>query len=97
MYPQKCATKFFSCTVLVCNTIVGTNKFSNLATAGCLGLAMIGLAFLASRMGGLVQATGTLLSIIGGPTTGLFLLGTCVPFCGKRGALAGIAVSLVGN
>jgi len=72
-----------------CKTI--TNKFIT-AVLGCI---MMGLAVLASKMGGLIQAVTTLMSIIGGPATGIFLTGTCLPMCGKRSVLIGLGVSLV--
>jgi len=77
------------------NSSERTRTLANkLITAG-LGASMMGFAFLAGRMGGLIQATNTLFSVISGPTTGIFLLGTCVPICSKRGVLAGLTVSLV--
>jgi hypothetical protein len=60
-----------------------------------MGLGMMGLAFVASKMGGLIQATATLLSILTGPTMGVFLLGFCVPFCNFKGAMAGVFSSVV--
>jgi len=71
-----------------CKTI--TNKLITVL----LGCLMMGLAVLASKMGGLIQATSTLMSIIGGPSSGLFLTGTCLPMCGKRSVLVGLGVSL---
>ena len=56
---------------------------------------MIALAFLSQNMGGLLQALQTVKSILSGPTLGVFLLGTCVPFCNKKGAIAGTFVGLV--
>lgn len=60
-----------------------------------LGVTMIGLAFLASRLGGLIQATATIMSIVGGPSMGVFLLGICVPIVGEKGAFAGLISSIV--
>ncbi|XP_018008624.1 sodium-coupled monocarboxylate transporter 1 [Hyalella azteca] len=59
-----------------------------------MGLGMMGLAFVAAKMGGLIQATATLLSILNGPTMGVFLLGFCVPFCNFKGAMAGVFSSV---
>lgn len=55
-----------------------------------LGLMMITLAFLASRLGGLIQATASVFGAFSGPVMGVFVLGVMVPHCGKRGAIAGI-------
>lgn len=68
-----------------------TNKFVTFV----LGICMIGMAFMSSKMGGLVQATSTLMSIMTGPTIGVFLLGACAPICGAKGALAGFWTSVV--
>ena len=58
---------------------------------------MIGLAFLSSKFGGLIQASLTLMSVMSGPPLGVFFLGFCVPFCSKKGAIAGFITSLVGQ
>ncbi|KAF2347514.1 Sodium/solute symporter [Trinorchestia longiramus] len=60
-----------------------------------MGVMMIGLAFMVSRMEGLIQATATLLSVLHGPTIGVFLLGFCVPFCNSKGVMAGLLSSVV--
>ena len=65
------------------------------STAALLGCVMMGLALLASKMGGLIQATATLHNMIAGPVIGMFLVGTCLPICGKKSVLAGLCVSMV--
>lgn len=56
----------------------------------CLGSLIIGLAFLASKMGGLMQAGYTVVGVMAGPVLGVYMLGMAVPFCNKLGAFAGI-------
>lgn len=56
---------------------------------------MIGLAFLASTLGGLVQATASVFGALSGPTLGVFVLGVMFPHCGKRGAIAGVITGTV--
>lgn len=58
-------------------------------------MVMMGLAFTASKMGGLIQATATLMGILSGPSMGIFFLGICVPFCNKKGAMAGTLSAIV--
>ncbi|KAF2345383.1 hypothetical protein FHG87_023862 [Trinorchestia longiramus] len=60
-----------------------------------LGVIMMGLAVLASKMGGLVQATASVFGALSGPTLGLFVLGTTVPYCNRKGAIAGCVFSTV--
>lgn len=60
-----------------------------------LGVIMMALALLASKMGGLIQAAITVLAIVAGPVMGVFMLGVAVPICGKKGAMAGLLASIV--
>ncbi|KAF2356272.1 Sodium/solute symporter [Trinorchestia longiramus] len=64
-------------------------------SAVAFGLTMIGLAFSASTMGGLIQVNNTLLGILAGPNFGIFFLGICVPFCNKKGAVAGMLSAMI--
>ncbi|KAF2356271.1 Sodium/solute symporter [Trinorchestia longiramus] len=68
-------------------------NFNKLMTM-CLGIAMIGLAFLASRTQGVIQTAIAITSIVSGPMTGVFVLGLAVPIVGKKGAIAGFLVSI---
>lgn len=68
-----------------------TNKIISLL----MGSAMIGLAFLFSKISGLIQATNTLMSIFAGPMIGMFVLGFCFPACGAMGAMSGLFFSMV--
>lgn len=61
-----------------------------LLPAVCLGALTIGMAFLASMMGGLVQAGYTVVGVMSGPVLGVYMLGMAVPFCNKKGAFFGI-------
>jgi hypothetical protein len=46
------------------------------------GILTIGLSFLASKFTDqLVQATGTIWGVIGGPLAGIFVMGFFLPFC----------------
>ncbi|KAM9845822.1 sodium-coupled monocarboxylate transporter 1 [Aulostomus maculatus] len=59
------------------------------------GLLCIGMAGLASLMGGILQAAISIFGIIGGPLLGLFTLGIICPFANSKGALAGLVSGLV--
>ncbi|KAK5849174.1 hypothetical protein PBY51_008836 [Eleginops maclovinus] len=59
------------------------------------GLLCIGMAGLASTMGGILQAVISIFGIIGGPLLGLFTLGILCPFANSKGALSGIVSGLV--
>lgn len=56
---------------------------------------MMGVAFLASKMGGLVQATASVFGALSGPTLGVFLLAIMFPHCNRKGAIAGVVLSTV--
>uniref|UniRef100_A0A6A7G1E6 Sodium-coupled monocarboxylate transporter 1-like n=2 Tax=Hirondellea gigas TaxID=1518452 RepID=A0A6A7G1E6_9CRUS len=56
----------------------------------CLGALCVGMAFLASKLGGLVQAGYTVVGVMAGPVLGVYLLGMAVPFCNKKGAFSGL-------
>ncbi|KAJ8006734.1 hypothetical protein DPEC_G00110280 [Dallia pectoralis] len=58
------------------------------------GAICIGMAGLASLMGGLLQAAITLFGIIGGPLLGLFSLGILCPYANATGGLAGLLFGL---
>ncbi|XP_076063320.1 sodium-coupled monocarboxylate transporter 1-like [Oratosquilla oratoria] len=72
-------------------TATVVNKIISLVTGGI----MIGLAFLAGTLGGLIQACITITSSVAGPTFGVFLLGVFFPKCSKKGAIAGLLVSWI--
>uniref|UniRef100_UPI003AAE8977 sodium-coupled monocarboxylate transporter 1 n=1 Tax=Centroberyx gerrardi TaxID=166262 RepID=UPI003AAE8977 len=59
------------------------------------GALCIGMAGLASLMGGALQAAISIFGIIGGPLLGLFTLGILCPFANSKGALSGLLVGLV--
>ncbi|KAM3858990.1 sodium-coupled monocarboxylate transporter 1 [Diretmus argenteus] len=58
------------------------------------GALCIGMAGLASLMGGVLQAAVTIFGIIGGPLLGLFTLGILCPFANSTGALTGLVSGL---
>uniref|UniRef100_A0A3Q3VYP6 Uncharacterized protein n=1 Tax=Mola mola TaxID=94237 RepID=A0A3Q3VYP6_MOLML len=59
------------------------------------GLLCIGMAGLASIMGGILQAAVSVFGIIGGPLLGLFTMGILCPFANSKGALSGLVSGLV--
>ncbi|XP_068611605.1 sodium-coupled monocarboxylate transporter 1-like [Brachionichthys hirsutus] len=59
------------------------------------GVICIGMAGLASLMGGILQAASSIFGIIGGPLLGLFTLGLLCPFANSKGALSGLVSGLV--
>ncbi|KAG8005724.1 Sodium-coupled monocarboxylate transporter 1 [Nibea albiflora] len=59
------------------------------------GVLCIGMAGLASLMGGILQAAVSIFGVIGGPLLGLFTLGILCPFANTKGALSGLVSGLV--
>eukprot|EP00064_Thunnus_orientalis_P009716 superscaffoldBa00001251_g9742 len=59
------------------------------------GVLCIGMAGLASLMGGILQAAISIFGITGGPLLGLFTLGIFCPFANCKGALSGLLSGLV--
>lgn len=59
------------------------------------GVLCIGMAGLASLMGGILQAAVSIFGVIGGPLLGLFTLGILCPFANSKGALSGLVTGLV--
>ncbi|KAF3704970.1 Sodium-coupled monocarboxylate transporter 1 Electrogenic sodium monocarboxylate cotransporter [Channa argus] len=59
------------------------------------GVLCIGMAGLASFMGGILQAVISIFGIIGGPLLGMFTLGILCPFANSKGALSGLISGLV--
>ncbi|KAK3544817.1 hypothetical protein QTP86_027494, partial [Hemibagrus guttatus] len=59
------------------------------------GIACIGLAGLASLMGGLLQTTISVIGALGGPLLGLFSLGILFPSANSNGGLAGLVSGLI--
>ncbi|KAE8281549.1 Sodium-coupled monocarboxylate transporter 1 Electrogenic sodium monocarboxylate cotransporter [Larimichthys crocea] len=59
------------------------------------GVLCIGMAGLASLMGGILQAAVSIFGVIGGPLLGLFTLGILCPFANSKGALSGLVSGLV--
>ncbi|XP_036431451.1 sodium-coupled monocarboxylate transporter 1 isoform X2 [Colossoma macropomum] len=58
------------------------------------GAVCIGMAGLASLMGGLLQAAISIVGTIGGPLLGLFTLGILFPCANSKGGLAGLVTGL---
>ncbi|XP_031439237.2 sodium-coupled monocarboxylate transporter 1 [Clupea harengus] len=58
------------------------------------GAVCIGMAGLASLMGGLLQAAASIFGVIGGPLLGLFTAGILCPFVNATGGLTGLVCGL---
>ncbi|XP_013882462.1 sodium-coupled monocarboxylate transporter 1 isoform X2 [Austrofundulus limnaeus] len=59
------------------------------------GVVCIGMAGLASLMGGILQAVISIFGVIGGPLLGLFTLGVLCPCANSKGAVSGLLSGLV--
>ncbi|XP_013391934.1 sodium-coupled monocarboxylate transporter 1 [Lingula anatina] len=59
------------------------------------GILMMGLTYVASLLGGVLQAALALFGMIGGPLLGVFTLGMFFPWANWKGALAGLITGLV--
>ncbi|XP_064648287.1 sodium-coupled monocarboxylate transporter 1-like [Lineus longissimus] len=81
--------------VLCCKNL--TDKRATLISkilAVVYGLVCIALTFVASQLGGVLQAALGLFGFIGGPTFGLFLLGMLFPCANWKGGFVGIICGL---
>ncbi|CAH1716573.1 unnamed protein product [Aphis gossypii] len=59
------------------------------------GILSIVLAFCAHFVGPLLQASMTILGIIGGPMLAVFTVGILVPYVNQKGAMVGLVVGLI--
>nr|XP_039271169.1 sodium/iodide cotransporter-like [Styela clava] len=75
------------------NTLLWVSKGLTLT----YGIICIAFAYLSSILGGLIQATLSLLGICAGPLLGPVVLGTLVPFTNSAGAISGMLISLAFN
>ena len=57
---------------------------------GCIA---VGLAFVASKLGGVLQATMSITNAFGGPLLGVFTLGIFVPFANGKVRRVSLVVS----
>lgn len=82
-----------------CGAEVDDNKSATYGKilALLIGLASLGIAFLASTMGSLIQTVTAIHGAIGGPILGLFTLGMFFEDANEIGAVVGIVLSLVGS
>ncbi|XP_053718271.1 sodium-coupled monocarboxylate transporter 1 [Synchiropus splendidus] len=58
------------------------------------GVLCIGMARVASALGGILQAAVSIFGVIGGPLLGLFTLGILCPIANSKGALSGLVSGL---
>ncbi|XP_037080771.1 sodium-coupled monocarboxylate transporter 1-like, partial [Pollicipes pollicipes] len=58
---------------------------------GCLA---VGMAFMASQLGGVLQASLSITGAVSGPVHGVFMLGIFVPFSNGKGAVAGLLTAM---
>ncbi|XP_038057841.1 sodium-coupled monocarboxylate transporter 1-like isoform X2 [Patiria miniata] len=65
------------------------------ALAAGYGILCIGMAFVASLLGDVLQAALSIFGMIGGPLLGLFSLGIFFPWANSKGALTGLICGLV--
>nr|XP_002130613.2 sodium-coupled monocarboxylate transporter 2-like [Ciona intestinalis] len=61
------------------------------------GLLLILFAYLASKLGAILQAAISILGLLGGPLVGLFSIGILFPFVNSIGALCGVVVGIAMN
>nr|XP_014102093.1 putative sodium-dependent multivitamin transporter [Bactrocera oleae]XP_036230711.1 putative sodium-dependent multivitamin transporter [Bactrocera oleae] len=59
------------------------------------GVVCIGMAFTASSMGGVLQASLTIFGVVGGPLLALFTLGLFTTRANQRGVLLGLLIGLI--
>ncbi|XP_006625827.2 solute carrier family 5 member 6a isoform X1 [Lepisosteus oculatus] len=59
------------------------------------GLICLGMAYIASQMGSVLQASLSIFGMIGGPLLGLFCLGMFFPWANPTGAVTGLVAGLV--
>jgi len=65
------------------------------ASMGFSGALIIAFAYMFRNFGGIAEACTAVLSVIGGPTMGLFTLGVFVPFVSQVPALIGICFGIL--
>lgn len=72
----------------------GTVSFANKLLAFLFGLVCIGLAFVAEKFTGVLQASLTIFGVVGGPLLALFTMGMMFPFTSQRGVVPAFLVAL---
>lgn len=71
-----------------------TNGWISRGLAVVYGLICIGMAFMAARFEGVLQAAISIFGIVGGPLIGVYTMGFVFPFVNSWGALAGLISGL---
>lgn len=63
--------------------------------AGAYGIVCIGTAFLAQRIGGILQVSLTVFGVVGGPLLGLFTLGMSLKRANEKGSVLGLFTGII--
>lgn len=63
--------------------------------AGVFGIICIGTAFLAQRIGGILQVSLTIFGVVGGPLLGLFTLGMSMQKANEKGSVVGLFTGII--
>lgn len=63
--------------------------------AGVYGVVCIGTAFLAQRIGGILQVSLTIFGVVGGPLLGLFTLGMSTKEANEKGSVFGLFAGII--
>ncbi|ESP04002.1 hypothetical protein LOTGIDRAFT_156605 [Lottia gigantea] len=69
--------------------------FLSKVTAFVFGVICLGLTWVASQMGGILQAALSLFGMLGAPMMGLFTLGMLFPWANTKGAISGFFCSII--
>ncbi|XP_048760690.1 sodium-coupled monocarboxylate transporter 1-like [Ostrea edulis] len=80
------------CVKRIDSEIVAT--YASKIIALVFGFICLGLTYVASLLGGVLQAALALFGVIGGPLLGVFTLGMMFPWANEKGAVTGMLTSL---
>lgn len=80
------------CVGRITSETIATNASKIIALI--FGFICLGLTYVASLLGGVLQAALALFGVIGGPLLGVFTLGMMFPWANEKGAVVGMLTSL---